>query len=863
MSFPPMLSPRAAAFAAGRNLEASFLSNDVTFAPTFATSKTTTGGLLADPVGISPQPLPARGHRASLLHTPSTAGVVDAVASVNNQSSSRNESATLLGGDYQTQHQTKSPSHLGSDDSDVSEEAFDEGFGSYGAVDASKRSKKQSELFKIGPRAKHTWDGVFMPVALAVLGFVVFHRLPWIIGEAGLGLSLLSLITCYFVSGLTSISLAAISSNGVCGDGGPYMLISRNLGPQFGVTVGVVFVLANVISSALYISGGAPLVLHPIAPSFIEKDGHTYAYWPTVLVATAVLGVLMIVITLKVEKQFRILCLALTLISLIDFIVECLVRREPNKGFKTFKLENLKTNFYPDFSPEVEWRTTLGVLFPGVTGLMAGVCISGELRNPAKAIPRGIMYAWTTSLVIYVIMSFMIAACFDRAVLKSNDRVLHDATFLYVFAPGAVVSAFASVLAGIVGSSRVLLGIAKDDILPLWLFRIIRVTGNPRRAVWTCWLIIQLSLFVGNQYAILTKYTTVVFCFNFLALNLSAFIANTSGLASFRPIYRFFGSETALLGALSAVVVSMVISPTATTIGIVITGAVFFTVEHLIDSSKVTWGDASQPIVFFLVRKMLLLLDERKEHVRHWRPSLLLLVTHPVRCFNTIHFANNFKKGGLYCIGSAVRGDFYETAAVAHSQKKWWLSFVVASGIKAFSTVSFGLSMREVALQLVRGCGLGGMRPNTIMLSLDEMLDRASDDHVSIAEGSEQPSADDEDRAEETEEPPAAPDATIVPAFKAFDATVANAEPLPAWQGIGANIERKMAGRDLRVVSSGVLMDEIHVTQGGGNDMLGPTPTHTKQPPTLTRRDRLLQNYLIVLPCHHHPAPLHPLSPLA
>ncbi|KRZ03365.1 Solute carrier family 12 member 5, partial [Trichinella zimbabwensis] len=105
-----------------------------------------------------------------------------------------------------------------------------------------------------------TLIGVYLPTVQHILGVQMFLRLFWIVGIAGIAES-------FGMTFLTSISVSAIATNGVIESGGAYFMISRNLGPEFGGAIGILYYFANAVATSMYLVGGVEILLMYLAPS--------------------------------------------------------------------------------------------------------------------------------------------------------------------------------------------------------------------------------------------------------------------------------------------------------------------------------------------------------------------------------------------------------------------------------------------------------------------------------------------------------------------------------------------------------------------------------------------------------------------
>uniref|UniRef100_A0A8C6LR31 Solute carrier family 12 member 9 n=1 Tax=Nothobranchius furzeri TaxID=105023 RepID=A0A8C6LR31_NOTFU len=591
------------------------------------------------------------------------------------------------------------------------------------------------------PRRLNTFFGVMVPTVLSMFSIVLFLRTGFVVGHAGLLQGLLMLIVAYTIISLTILSICAISTNGAIQGGGAYYMVSRSLGPEFGGSIGLMFFLAKVFACGEYVLGLVEAILDIFGADPGKFPVLPQGYWYTVLYSSVILLLCLLVCLVGAHIYSRtafaiLLVVTVSLLSIfissvavkpLDFII---THQGPNNqtlryntsytGFSaTTMRKNLGADYSVDYSTNslMSFATVFAVLFTSCTGIMAGANMSGELKTPSVSIPKGTIAAVFYTFTVYLLLFLVVSATCDRTLLIQDYGLFQRINLWPPFVTiGIYCASLSAAMCAMIGASRILHALAVDHLfgLPLAPAAITSKSGNPWMAVLYTWGLAQCVVFAGQLNAV-AGLVTVFYLLLYAAVDLACLALEWASAPNFRPTFQLFSWHTCLLGIVSCLVMMFVINPVYSSGSIVLLLLLLLFLHYRSPTSS--WGYISQALIFHQVRKYLLMLDVRKDHVKFWRPQVLLMVSNPRSSCQLIQFVNQLKKGGLYVLGHVQLGDLDSLPSdPIQTQYNFWLSLVDKLGVKAFVDLTLSPSVRQGTQHLLRITGLGGMKPNTLVL---------------------------------------------------------------------------------------------------------------------------------------------------
>ena len=594
------------------------------------------------------------------------------------------------------------------------------------------KSSSDTSSLPTGPNAAAqatglgTFGGVFTPSILTILGVIMYLRFGWVVGNAGLIGTLIIVTISTAITFLTALSVCAIATDKVVRAGGAYYMISRSLGIETGGAVGISLYFAQAVSVALYTIGFAESVVNAkidiFDASFNFQDwGLNQTY--VALVITILVGILAITSAeLAIKAQYFIM--AAIALSLLAFIFG-----SPLPGVEPQWLSSPPETALP-------FWTVFAVFFPAVTGIMAGVNMSGDLKDPIKSLPTGTLAAVGTGYVIYMMLPIFMAMRADSASLIDENVFVMQETALkgfgFTMLLGVWGATLSSAIGSILGAPRVLQALARDGVLPP-LFSFLGkghgVNDEPRNGTLVSLAIAIAAVCVGDLNLI-APVLSMFFLTTYLVLNVSAGIEGFLQSPSFRPSFRVHWSLS-LLGAFGCLGVMFLINAVATVCAAIVVLGIYIWLQRR--ELQTTWGDVRRGMWMALISQGIFQLEEQDDP-KNWRPHILVLSGAPQKRWSLIELADGFSHNRSLLTVSSVLPSGSRDLNQQQKLERTILEYLRKRGVKALTRVVTADDPFEGAVRLVETYGLGPLVPNTIVMGDSEQPERRAGFCNAIAE---------------------------------------------------------------------------------------------------------------------------------
>ncbi len=546
-----------------------------------------------------------------------------------------------------------------------------------------------------------TFAGVFTPSVLTILGIILFLRLGYVVGSAGLGRALIIIALANTISVLTSFSLAAIATNLKVKGGGDYYLISRTLGLEFGGAIGIVLYLAQSISVAFYCIGFAEALsaMIPFSHRFLPQ-----------IIAFAAVSFLFIFAWQGADwaTRFQYVVMAILGAALLSFFIG---------GVIHWNSENIIHNWSSSESGPGFW-ILFAIFFPAVTGFTQGVSMSGDLKDPGKSLPLGTFLAVGISILVYFGAAIIFSASLPNDVLagdyKSMDRI---AIWEFLINAGVIAATLSSAMASFMGAPRILQALAGDKIFPFLnpFAKGFGPSGNPRRCVLLSALIAFATIGLG-KLNVIAPIVSMFFLISYGLLNYATFFEARSASPFFRPAFKWYNSKISLAGFIACLGVMLAIDLIS---GLFAISVLFAIYQYLRRTNRQTrWADSRRSYYLQRVRDNLIQAASEPEHPRDWRPQLLVIADNSSDIISPLKFASWIEGGsGLTTAVRILEGEGLKVLKSRDKAEAELIKTINENHLKAFPLAITAPTIKTGINILVQTFGIGPVKANCILFN--------------------------------------------------------------------------------------------------------------------------------------------------
>lgn len=540
-----------------------------------------------------------------------------------------------------------------------------------------------------------TFKGVFTPSILTILGVIMYLRFPWVLGSVGLAQTLLIVSLSIAITFLTGLSIAAMATNMKVGGGGAYFMISRTLGLEVGAAVGLPLFLAQALGIAFYTVGFTELIV---------------SYYPALsppAVGVATLMALTVLAYVSADLALKSQFVILTILTL--------------------SLASLFLGGAPDplpravgeAVPAASFWVAFAVFFPAVTGIEAGLGMSGDLKDPARSLPRGTLLAVAVGYAIYLAVPVFLAGVVeDRSELLTDSLIMtRIGRWPELIVLGILGASLSSAMGALLGAPRTLQSLAQDAVLPRVIGRGYGDGNDPRLATVIAFVIALLGVLLGDLNAI-APILSMFFLTSYAVLNLSAGLEALIGGPGWRPSFRV-PWWVSILGFAACVAAMLMIDPGSTFVALFVAGLVYHAVQRR--QLRARWGDVRYGVLVLIARMALEGLARRRPDARSWNPNVLVLTGAPSARWHLVVIGRALAgDNGLLTIATVLRESGADTGERVESLRRAIEQHLDRHDVAGMVKVETDADVADGLVALVKSYGFGPLVPNTVLLGKAE-----------------------------------------------------------------------------------------------------------------------------------------------
>ena len=316
-----------------------------------------------------------------------------------------------------------------------------------------------------------------------------------------------AVILAFMISGLLVLPAALAKcemATAMPEDGGTYIYIERSMGPLMGTIAGLGNWFSRSFKGALALVGGAPYI-------------HYVTGLPVMPLAMGIGLALIIINIIGVRQSGR---TQIALVALMGIVLA---------WFMGGSAGSVDPDHYSEFFAEGIWGiiAAAGMVYVSFAGVSTIASLAGEVKNPDRNLPLGIILSFVITLVLYAgIVTVVVGvlppdriAGSETTVAEVADLVMSDIA-LYAVAIAAVMALISTANAGILSSSRYPFAMSRDTLLPEFFSEVHPKTHTPVKSIAVTGAIVLALVFVPiiEIAKLASAYQILVFAFENMAL---------------------------------------------------------------------------------------------------------------------------------------------------------------------------------------------------------------------------------------------------------------------------------------------------------------------------------------------------------